>query len=176
MSERVRERARDREPIRSEGYEQLMRSREEFVARQMNSPLVIKDSDRDWTLCRQGYVKFYLNPEEDFKLKPMLQDWCVFQFDVRKQSGKHRHQGGLIIFPLEGEGATEVNGELLEWKAGDMILLPIVPGGCEHKHYQRSKEPAKWLAILYMPQWDQCGSEMTQMELSYEFRSAFGGA
>ena len=172
MSEKIVERTREREPLRSEGYEQLMRSREEFVARQLTKPAVIKDSDREWTLCRQGYVKFYLNPEEH--MDTMLQDWCVFQFDVRKQSGKHKHQGGLIIFPIAGEGATEVDGELLEWKAGDMILLPIKPGGCVHKHYQRSKEPARWLAILYMPQWDHCGSEMTQVELSAEFLSAFG--
>lgn len=172
MTEQTRERTREREPLRSEGYEQMMRAREEFIARQMTGSLVIKDSDREWTLCRQGYVKFYLNPEEH--KDATLQDWAVFQFDVRKQSGTHRHQGGLIIFPIEGEGATEVNGELLEWKAGDMILLPIVPGGCEHRHFQRGDKPARWLAILYMPQWDHCGSEMTQVELSYEFQAAFG--
>ena len=172
MSEQISEKTREREPLRSEGYENLMASREEFIARQLTAKPVIKSDDREWTLCRQGYVKFYLNPTEFSDT--MLSDWCVFTFDVRKQSGKHKHQGGLIIFPIEGEGATEVNGELLEWKAGDMILLPIEPGGCEHKHYQRGDKPATWLAILYMPQWDHCGSEMTQVELSSEFLAAFG--
>ena len=171
MSEKTQERSRQREPIRSEGYENMMRERENFVARQLTGQPVVKDSDIEWTLCRQGYVKFYLNPAE-FP-DQVLHDWAVFQFDVRKVSGIHRHQGGLIIFPIEGEGATEVNGEVLEWKAGDMVLLPIIPGGCAHRHFQRGDKPARWVAILYMPQWDQCGSEMTQVELSYEFQAAF---
>ena len=69
----------------------------------------------------------------------------------------------------------EVDGELVEWKAGDMMLRPIKPQGVAHRHFQRSKEPAKWLAILYVPMWDHIGSDMTQMELSPEFKEAFGG-
>lgn len=172
MSEKTRSRTREAEPIKSEPYEQAMRWRQEFVQRQMNGVVHVKEGDRDWELCRQGYVKFMLHPIAH--PETVLHDWYLFCFDVRKQSGMHRHQGGLIIFALKGEGATEVDGELVEWKAGDMILLPIKPNGVAHRHFQRSKEPAKWLAILYSPMWDHCGSDMTQLELSPEFKQAFG--
>lgn len=172
MSERIGTRSREREPIKSMPYEKLMASREEYVQRQSTGVLLVKDSDREWELCRQGYVRFFLDtvthPET------ALQDWCVFDFDVRKQSGTHRHQGGLVIMAIEGKGATEVDGELIEWEAGDLILLPIKPKGCTHRHFQRGDAPAKWLAFLYIPQWDHCGSEMTQVELNPEFTRSFG--
>ena len=66
---------------------------------------------------------------------------------------------------LEGQGYTEVNGERIEWEAGDLLLLPIVPGGVEHKHFNRNPgENAKWIAFIYRPYGDETGSYLEQKE------------
>jgi quercetin dioxygenase-like cupin family protein len=173
MGEKERVRVRSRDPIPDGGYEKLFREREEFVVRQHSRKLVIKPRERDWDLTRQGFVRWYLHPLL-YKDTP-LQDWYTFMLDIRTHSGRHRHQGGLVIFIVEGSGGTEVDGERLLWQAGDLLLLPVKPGGVEHKHY--NAEPGKgcrWLAFLYLPLWNHVGSELAQLELSPDFIERYG--
>ena len=33
-----------------------------------------------------------------------LQDWRIFVHDIKTHSGKHCHQGGLVIYVLESKG------------------------------------------------------------------------
>ncbi len=56
-------------------------------------------------------------------------DWTCFIHDVKRQSGKHRHQGGIQLFVLEGEGYTVVDGEKVNWEKWDLIVLPVKPTG-----------------------------------------------
>src|SRR5690242_9499378 len=87
-----------------------------------------------WWLVK-GRLRFYIARSSD--TGSALNQWLVFQHDIHTHSGKHRHQGGLAIFVLEGEGYTEVDGVRIDWEAGDLILLPIKPDGCEHQHFNR---------------------------------------
>ena len=76
--------------------------------------------------------------------------------DIKTVSGKHRHQGGLLIYVLEGKGYSIVNGERKDWQKGDLVLLPMVPGGVEHQHFnvEPEKGAARWIAFINMPiQW-----------------------
>jgi gentisate 1,2-dioxygenase len=67
-------------------------------------------------------------------------------------SGKHRHQGGIMLYVIEGEGYTVVDGEKVEWEKGDLIVLPVKPDGCEHQHFNKEPgKPAKWMAFRYHP-------------------------
>jgi gentisate 1,2-dioxygenase len=76
----------------------------------------------------------------------------------------------LVIFVLEGEGGTEVDGEKVPWKAGDLILLPIKPGGVEHKHFNSEVgKGCKWMAFIYKPFSFLLSSEMVQLEVAPEF-------
>src|SRR5262249_36139547 len=106
MADLTRTRTREQEPVNEGGYEYSVRTTGEARERGLNGQVVVKDSDREWELNRQGFLKFYLlaNKYPD----TVLNDWWVFVHDVRKTSGKHRHQGGLVLFILEGRGATEV--------------------------------------------------------------------
>lgn len=173
MSDLTRTKSREMEPAPGLGYDFALKSRAEFVELGMNGKILVRDTDRDWEINRQGSLKYYLMgikfPET------VLQDWMVFVHDVKKQSGKHRHQGGLVLFILEGRGATEVNGEIVEWEKGDCMLLPLHPDGVEHRHFNRGSEPAKWLAFIYMPTWNHLASEMTQTEINPGFQKQSGG-
>src|SRR5439155_811034 len=78
-----------------------------------------------------------------------LVDWNVFVQDIRVHSGKHRHQGGLVIYIMEGEGYSVVDGERHDWEAGDLLLLPVKKGGVEHQHFNKDDaHPAKWIAFI----------------------------
>jgi hypothetical protein len=94
-----------------------------------------------------------------------LKDWSVFLHAIRRHSGKHHYQGGLAIFVVEGEGYPIVNGERTDWEAGDLILLPIIPEGCEHQHFNRhADQSCKWLAFIYKPMHDEVASYIEQKE------------
>ena len=172
MAELERERVRERESLPGAVYEKCYEERVQFVELGKNGTIVVRETDRDWELCRQGRIKPYLirNQFPD----TVLQDWWVFVHDIRKQSGKHRHQGGLVLFVIAGEGATEVNGERVEWEEGDLILLPFHPDGIEHVHFNRGDGIAQWLAFIYMPVFDHVSSELTQTQIAPDYQAKYG--
>ena len=133
MAEMERTRERERGAIPETPYEIFIRSRREFLERQETGQVVVKPSDREFYLTRQGRLMYHLNPE--IHKNTPLQDWRVFSHDLKTQSGKHRHQGGLVIYVIIGKGYSVVDGERVDWQAGDLLLLPIKPGGVEHQHF-----------------------------------------
>jgi gentisate 1,2-dioxygenase len=85
-----------------------------------------------------------------------LQNRSVFTHEVRKISGKYRHQGELVIYVIDGKGYSVVDGERVDWEKGDLVLLPILvllpmkPGGVEHQHFNLDPEkPALWMAFIH---------------------------
>ncbi|HXG36625.1 MAG TPA: cupin domain-containing protein, partial [Dehalococcoidia bacterium] len=123
-----------------------------------NSPVVLKGKDATTEATRQGYVTWLLSPEDFDEGKACVPGWRMFIHTIHTSpdgittSGQHRHQGGLGLFAIEGEGYTVVDGVRFDWQAGDFIMLPIKPNGCVHQHFSRRPgEPAKWLAVI----WDQ---------------------
>jgi gentisate 1,2-dioxygenase len=96
----------------------------------------------------------------------------VFSHDLKTQSGKHRHQGGLVIYVITGKGYSVVDGERVDWQAGDLLLLPIKPGGVEHQHFNlQPGADCRWIAFSYMPFFDHVASEFTQTENSPLFKA-----
>jgi mannose-6-phosphate isomerase-like protein (cupin superfamily) len=109
-------------------------------------PIVIKPSDREYQQTRQGRIMYYLNAQA-YKDTP-LHDWRVFVHDIKTHSGKHRHQGGFVIYVIEGKGYSVVDGERVDWGPGDLLLLPIKPGGVEHQHFNLEEgKPCRWIAF-----------------------------
>ena len=169
MAEYQRTRVREREPDTGNVYEQSMRFQLAIRERSLTGKIVIKASERPFQQGRQALLRYY-NSREVYT-DTALKDWSVFVNDIRRHSGKHRHQGGLAIFVLEGEGYTVIDGQRIDWEAGDLILLPIKPGGCEHQHFNRhADKPAKWLALIYKPLHDEVASYIEQREPSPDFQ------
>jgi hypothetical protein len=149
MAEIERTRERERGTIPLTPYEIFVRSRKEFLERQESGQVVVKPSDREFFLTRQGRLMYHLNPE--IHKNTPLQDWRVFSHDLKTQSGKHRHQGGLVIYVITGKGYSVVDGERVDWQAG---------------------EDCRWIAFSYMPFFDHVASEFTQTENSPLFDAA----
>jgi len=146
-------------------YEKLMQAMREWHIRAETGLVVIRGTEIPWYQNRQGRVRYYLLPP--YKADTALQTMAVFEQIIYRHSGMHRHQGGLAIFVLDGEGYTIVDGERYEWTAGDLLLLPVKPGGVAHQHFNRDPgRPARWLAMIPMAFQEYLGSELVQIEES----------
>lgn len=166
----MRERARERE-ILPEITRALRQQRE----RSYSGQVVIPGKGRPFVQSRQGAERYYLTPTcyTGDRCKTALDNWIVFIQNVVKHSGKHRHQGGLVIYIIEGEGHTIVDGERLDWEAGDLMLLPIRPGGCEHQHFNKHDDkPVKWIAFIHTAIYEWCASDMVQVQKSPNWRGS----
>ncbi len=168
---KVRVREHERELEFADTYEGVMYRMKKFIEKQMTGKVVIHEKDREYEQGRQAFCKQYLVPHTfSDPAFPALRDWQVFKQDIRKHSGSHKHQGGLVIFCLEGKGYSVVDGVRYDWEEGDLLLLPYKPGGVEHQHFNLEPgKPCKWIAFIYFPYWDMVAAEMTQMTLHPDF-------
>ena len=165
MTEKNVTRERERGAKERSCYEMLLKQRIDFFERQEVGPVVIKAADREYQYNRQGRLAYFLEPLTHPETP--LQDWWVFSHDVRTQSGKHRHQGGIIIYVTEGKGYSVIDGERVDWEEGDLLLLPIKPKGVEHQHFNSDpSKPCHWVAFLHVPIMDYLATEMAQVENS----------
>lgn len=173
MSEAERTREREREPPSLNSYEQAIAHDREFAQRQRTGRVVVRQEDCPQQLTRQGFLRFYLSP---FVIHDTpLQEWSVFTHEVRTKSGKHKHQGGVVIYVVEGKGHSIVDGERVDWEKGDLVLLPLRPGGVEHQHFNDDPpKPALWLAFVYFPLRSHTAMELTQMETSADYEAQQG--
>ncbi len=169
MAEFERTRERERPPIQDNPYERTLKYRKEFGERMANGPIVIRGEEREVFQARQGKLKFFLDPT--FYAEPPLQNWRVFMHEIRTKSGRHRHQGGLVIYVLDGKGYSIVDGERLDWAKGDVVLLPMRPGGVEHQHFNLAPDkPSKWAAFINIPIIEHLASVLEQKEASPDFK------
>ena len=123
---------------------------------------VVKFKDLEWNKSEQSISKYYSSPHKQDVAAPF---WHVFVHHLEKQSGKHRHQGGLPIYVLKGKGYSVINGVRYDWKKGDLLLLPIMAGEVEHQHFNENPdEPAEWMAIRWYPFLDFLANTTKQVE------------
>lgn len=170
MADVIMTRVRERGPSEFNIYERIVKWQEDWRERAFKRSIVIRNEDIEWEQNRQGRIKFFITRETDDKNLGVLRDWNVFLHDIKSHSGAHRHQGGLVIYVIEGEGYTEVDGVRKDWEEGDAVLLPLKPDGCVHKHF--NKHPGKsavWIAFIYSPYMDELGKWTEQKEVSPDF-------
>jgi len=163
-----RERVKENEAVQmqdGEHYEETLRLNAPARQRAKTETLVIRGKGISWRQNRQALTKTFLSVHNNGDAA--AEDWVCFIHDVKVHSGKHRHQGGIQLFVLDGEGYTEVDGNKVEWGKWDLIVLPVKPNGCEHKHYNKVPgTPAKWMAFLYWPFTKPLGNMLEQVEES----------
>jgi len=144
-------------------YESMLRWRAEWLEKQVSGKLLIKSTDRDFEASRQALLKRYVTFE--FTPEVASVNWSVFLNDVKQHSGRHRHQGGLVLFVIEGSGSTDIDGTHYKWRRGDLITLPIRPGGVEHQHFNdHVGKDCRWVAFYYKPFEDWVCHTMTHIQ------------
>lgn len=168
--ERVVERRPEPEP--AETLSDIMNRYMDDRTKQMrDGQVVVKGENISWEQNPMSLIKPYLHPANWDKVG--VPGWMVFRHYIKKHSGKHRHQGGIGIFVLQGKGWTMVDGVRYDWEEGDLIIIPIIPNGCEHEHFNADPgKPAEWLAFIYMPILDALGNERVQVTLNPDYKGA----
>jgi quercetin dioxygenase-like cupin family protein len=77
-------------------------------------------------------------------------------------TNRHRHTYETVLYVLEGEGFTEIEGEKVEWKKGDAVYIP---SWAWHRHQNLSKtESAKYIACENAPQLQNLGVALREEE------------
>lgn len=171
MAETERTRVREREAPTQNPYELGIERDRKWAERQQTGRIVVRMADTTQQLMRQGHLRFYLDAGRSVLDTP-LQNWSVFTHEVRTVSGKHRHQGGLVIYVIDGTGYSVVDGERIDWEKGDLLLLPLKPERVEHQHFNLNPEkPALWIAFIHQGTREYVASEVTQTEPSPEWKS-----
>jgi len=174
-----KERVKQGEPtqvVDDPDYEALLTATAAERHRAKTGQIVIRAKEIPWRQNRQALVKTYLNPYS--AINSAAADWLCFVHDVKVHSGRHRHQGGIHLFVLEGDGYTVVDNQKLDWEKWDLITLPVKPRGCEHQHYNKKPgHPAKWMAFQYNPFNKPLGNMFEQVEDSPDWKGKnLGGA
>ena len=164
-----RETTRDREaearstPLYDEHFQRLAAAK----AIRETGKVVVKGKGLPWEQNRQAIGKWYLHPNLhdraiEIPRAPLLR---MFMQEIRTHSGRHRHQGGLALFVLQGRGYTVADGKRYDWKEGDLILLPVKPGGIEHQHFNLDPDvPARWLSLIPQLMFELLGIQLEQKE------------
>ncbi len=147
MVEKLTERKKESEPTQTK-YDTAVRELAELARQTAEGKVVIKGKEINFEQNRQGCIKYYIQRTDWDKV--CTPGWSVFINHIEKHSGMHVHQGGLALFVLDGEGYTVVDGVKYEWEQGDLIMLPVKPGGCEHQHFSKDPgKPAEWMAFIF---------------------------
>ncbi|MBI4333266.1 MAG: cupin domain-containing protein [Chloroflexi bacterium] len=161
MVERILEKKRGQEPEETK-YDIGVRALAERMKQKAEGKIIIKGKDISYEQNRQGVIKFLLHRTDWDKVS--TPGWHIFINHIKVHSGKHVHQGGLSIFVLDGEGYTVVDGVRYDWEAGDLIVLPVKPGGIEHQHFNKDpNRPAEWIAFIYHHMLDVVNMGITQV-------------
>ena len=169
MSELETMREQEAECIEVDYYDAMVQKWNARAERAETRKVVIRDSDRPWEQTKQGLLKHFLHP--DMK-DTALQDWLFFMQTIKTHSGRHRHQGGLAIYVIEGQGYTTVNGQRVDWEEGDLVLLPVQPNGVEHQHFNLDPEkPSRWLAMIPVYVQDLIAGQIKQVDLSPDWEA-----
>ena len=153
MAEFERTRTREREAPVQNDYERALKRSRDRAERNATGRIVCKQADCPQMLTRQGRLRYYLaDSVEDTPLR----DWIVFTHEIRTLSGKHRHQGGLIIYVIEGRGVARIDGVEQPLEKGSAVFV-----GMNRKHHflNPHAEPMTFLALrMYI------NDEMGQLE------------
>lgn len=148
-------------------YDALRRYFQDLAQRAENGRVHIPTSDILWERNRHALLGYYLHPMiTDTALHTMQ----LFLNVIKDHGGMHRHQGGVVIYVIEGKGYTIADGDRVDWEAGDLILLPIKPGGVAHQHVNEDPDKAtRWLAFISNSFREHSGYEIVQLINSSEW-------
>ena len=146
-------------------YESMYKYLNDNVKTNRAGKRMVKWKDTWWEQSRQALCRYYSSPAVWHELA--APGWTVFHQRVLKQSGKHRHQGGLPIYIVSGKGYSIIDGVRYDWKKGDLLIMPFKPLGCEHQHFSEDPDNALapvWIALRWCPFSEFSASDDQQME------------
>jgi gentisate 1,2-dioxygenase len=160
-------------PSQRDLYAELQEYFQGMLRRAETGRVHLRAADLLWERNRHALLGYYLHP---FITDTALHSMQLFQNVITQHGGMHRHQGGVVIFVIEGKGYTIADEEKVDWESGDLILLPMRPGGVAHQHVNTDADkPARWLAFISNAFREHSGYEIVQLVDAPEWATANPG-
>lgn len=115
----------------------------------------LEDAPTDFSFEPQGqipglknqhdFVQYLVVPANGFRATSVsiTHQWIEPPYH---HSGRHKHLEA-VVYAVKGEGYTDLQGERVPWKAGDVLYVP--PAMWEHEHTNDNPNPIKQLRIQF---------------------------
>lgn len=105
-----------------------------------------------------GMLRWYLHPRLEGPNTRAIY-FCELEIPAGSRSGKIRHQGGIVHFVTEGQGYTDLDGEVHQWERKDLIGIPPRPKGVVFQHVNTGSGRVRM--VMAFPNFDSSlGAEM----------------
>lgn len=85
----------------------------------------------------------------------------VGELDPGAQTSNHRHAYESLVYVLEGEGWTILEGRRVDWRAGDAFYVP--PWNW-HRHFAGARGRVRYLTTTNLPLLHQLGQTVLREE------------
>ncbi len=128
-------------------WEMILDLRDEQREQRKSGVQVIKEAELPLETNRQGLMRWYMHPEIK---DTILSTYLVFSQEIPpgSRSGRLRFGGDQVIYVIEGQGYTLLDGVKHPWKAGDCLNLPLRKPGIVIQHFNTDPEKtAKFIAV-----------------------------
>jgi gentisate 1,2-dioxygenase len=127
-------------------FDRLIELRDLQRKRLEQATFLIRGAELPWELNAHGRMQWYLHPALAYTA---VQTHVFYRQEIApgSRSGVQRHGGDAVFYMLEGEGYTEVDGVKHNWKAGDVMTLPVFDRGVEYRHVNTGTATAQFIAI-----------------------------
>ncbi len=120
-------------------WDELMALRDGQRAAKEKAVWLIKGKDLPWETNKQGRMRWYMHP--------LVKNTCINTLMIFVQeippgsrSGRLQHPGDAVMYILEGEGYSMVDGQKHTWSKGDVVQLPVRKTGLVVQHFNTSKD------------------------------------
>jgi gentisate 1,2-dioxygenase len=108
---------------------------------------VVRYKDLPLEKNENGLMRWFMHPAmQDIVLKTL----SIYEQELppRGRSGRVHFQGGQVMFIVEGNGYTLIDGVKHAWKKRDVLNLPLKKDGITVQHFNSEEnQPARFLVV-----------------------------
>lgn len=119
---------------------------------------VIRSEELQWEEDKMAKSALLVSEMTGFSLRSIHA--FLAEMPPAASTGKHRHTSEALMYALSGSAYTIIDGERIDWKAGDAIAIPVMAW---HQHFNASDtEPFRYLAASNYPMTVNLGVELIE--------------
>lgn len=154
-------------------WDELMGMRDEQRKNQEGAVWLIKGKDIPFENSKMGNLRWYMHP----RLKtPCINTLMIYvqEIEPNGRSARFHHPGNQVIYIMQGEGYTALDGQNHHWAKGDVVQLPLRVKGTTVQHFNTSKDTVARFVCCEPNTMDSvgvdrgCGFEMLESATSFK--------
>ena len=128
-------------------WDELIAMRDEQRELRKGAVQIVRAEELPQENNAMGLMRWYLHPSiTDTVISSMV----FFEQEIPpgSRTGRLKFQGGQIIYIIEGQGHTLIDGVKHPWETGDLLNLPLRKEGIIVQHVNEDAgKPAKFVAV-----------------------------